>query len=661
MSDAELDSHKHELYRLEQEFPELITPDSPTQRVGGKALAKFEKVTHATPMLSMEDVFTPDEFGEWHARVAKLLGRERFGMFCMVKVDGLATSLVYEDGLLAKAATRGDGRVGEDITANVRTVDAVPLRLRSPAPEQVETFLKKHRGSIDERAVRRALEGAAGRIEVRGEVFMTEKGFAALNEEQRKKGEEPFANPRNAAAGGVRQLDPKITAGRRLSYFAWKLVTDLGQTLHSQEWELLALLGFKVNGESSRAETVADVRAFWERMQERRPKLGYWIDGTVVRVDDNAAFERLGTVGKTPRGLIAWKFPAEEVTTVVEGVHWYVGRSGALTPVAELRPTWLGGTTVRRASLHNADEVDRLGVKIGDTVVLYKAGDIIPKVKKVVPELRPRGAKRIVPPRKCPACGAPVVRKKDEVAIACENRKCPAKQVEFMANLVSKRAFDVDGLGYKVVEQLMEIGLVAAPGDLFRLKKEDLVDVERFGEKSAENLIAAIAKARRVGLARFIIALGIAHVGEETAADLAERFGTIEKLRRASKDALVAVPGIGEVVAESVAAWFADGANQRMIDDLLDAGVKVEKAVKPASRPWNGLSFVFTGELESMSRDEAKEKARNRGADVPESVSKKTTYVVAGPGAGSKLEKARKLGVKVLNEAEFLAMLGGKS
>jgi DNA ligase (NAD+) len=413
-----------------------------------------------------------------------------------------------------------------------------------------------------------------------------------------------------------------------------------------------------VNREAARADGVGEVRSYWKRMQERRAKLGYWIDGTVVRVDDNAAFERLGVVGKTPRGLVAWKFPAEEATTVVEDVRWYVGRTGALTPVANLRPTWLGGTTVQHASLHNADEIERLGLRVGDTVILYKAGDIIPKVKKVLTELRPAGAKDVRVPKKCPVCGAAVERREGEVAIVCENAKCPAKQVEFLANFVSKRAFDVGGLGYKVVEQLMGHGLVARPGDLFRIKASDLIDLERFGETSAANLVAAIDKARRVTLARFIIAMGIMHVGDETAADLADRFGTLEKFRRAAKDDLESVSGIGEVVAGSVAAWLADKEHQRMIDDLLDAGVKVERARKPADQPWKGLSFVFTGELESMSRDEAKDKARSLGADVPGSVSKKTSYVVAGPGAGSKLENARKLGVKVLNEAEFLAMLG---
>lgn len=661
ISDAALDSLKHELYRLEQEFPELVTQDSPTQRVGGKALAKFAKVRHTTPMLSMEDVFAPDEFDEWYARIAKLLAKDRFDVFCMVKVDGLAMSLVYEDGVLAAAATRGDGRVGEDITENVRTIDAVPLALHEPSAKQIDAFINACGGSTDAKRLRAALEKRAGRVEVRGEVYMTEKAFAALNEEQRKKGEEPFANPRNAAAGSVRQLDPKVTAGRKLSFFAWELVTDLGQSRHSREWELLGLLGFRANKESVRARSAEEVHAYWKRMLERRPRLGYWIDGTVVRADDNASFERLGVVGKAPRGMVAWKFPAEEVTTVVEDVQWYVGRTGALTPVAKLRPTWLGGTTVQHASLHNADEIARLGLKIGDTVILYKAGDIIPKVKKVLAELRPRGAKEIRTPKACPACGGPVARREGEVAVVCENRKCPAKQVEFMANFVSKRAFDVEGLGYKVVEQLMDSGLVSRPGDVFRLRMDDLVDLERFGEKSAENLVAAIAKARNVPLARFIIAMGITHVGDETAVDLADRFGTLEKFRRAAKEDLESVTGIGEVVAGSVAEWLRDPQHQRMIDDLIDAGVKVERSRKPASQPWKGLTFVFTGELEAMSRDEAKDKARGFGADVSESVSKKTSYVVAGPGAGSKLDKAKKLGVRVLNEARFLAMLDGKS
>lgn len=668
MSDAELDSHKHELQRIEELFPDLITPDSPTQRVGGEALAKFPKVTHARPMLSIEDVFAPEEFDAWHERIGKLLGKTRFGLFGMVKVDGLAISLSYESGALRTAATRGDGRVGEEVTGNVRTIDSIPLALRLPEQEEIDEFLARHRGSVDVKRIRTAFsmisggktEGTttdAARIEVRGEVYMTEKTLEKLNKEQTKKGEEPFANPRNAAAGAIRQLDPKIAASRGLSFFAWDLVTDIGQTTHEQEWELLALLGFSVNRESRPLKSIQETHEFWKGLQERRPKLGYWIDGSVIRVDDNADFERLGVVGKTPRGLIAWKFPAEEVTTVVEGVRWQVGRTGALTPVGELRPIWLGGTTVKHASLHNADEIARLDVRLGDTVVLYKAGDIIPKIKKVVKELRPRGAKPPLVPRKCPACDEPVEKRAGEVALVCRNRSCPAKQVEFMANFVSKRAFDVEGLGYKVVEQLMEHGLIARPGDIFRLAPDDLVDLEHFGEVSADNLIAAIAKSRRVSLPRFIIAMGITHVGDETAVDLAERFGTLARFRAADRAALESIDGVGAVVAAAVQDWLKDERHQKMIDELLEAGVEVARTERPKAQPWSGRSYVFTGELEALTRDEAKALARQLGADVPESVSRKTGYVVAGPGAGSKLDQARKLGVKVLNEAEFLAML----
>jgi DNA ligase (NAD+) len=659
MSDAALDSLKHELYRLEQEFPDLITPDSPTQRVGGKALEKFEKVRHDIPMLSMEDVFAPEEFDEWHARIAKLTERERFDMFCMVKVDGLAMSLIYEDGILKTAATRGDGRIGEDVTANVRTVESVPLALNVPTEKEIDAFVAAHRGRLDAKAVHNALLTHAGRIEVRGEIYMTEKAFKALNVSQKEKGEEGFANPRNLAAGAIRQLDPKISASRKLSFFAWDLVSGLGQTTHDQEWELLGLLGFAANRESAIAHGIGDVHAFWKRTQEKRAKLGYWIDGSVIRVNDNATFDRLGVVGKTPRAMIAWKFPAEEVTTVVEDVVWHVGRTGALTPVATLTPAWVGGTTVRHSTLHNADEIARLGLKIGDTVVLYKAGDVIPKVKSVLLELRPKDAKAVRLPRTCPACGRPVGKREGEVAITCDNAACPAKQVEFMANFVSKRAFDIDGLGYKVVEQLMDGGLVSRPGDVFRIQAEDLVDLERFGEKSAENLVASIRAARKIPLARFIIGMSITHVGDETAVDLANRFGTLERFRHATRDDLVGMAGIGETVADAVTAWLADRTHQQMVDDILDAGVHVARAVKPASQPWQGLSFVFTGELEAMSRDEAKDKARSLGAEVPESVSKKTSYVVAGPGAGSKLAQAKKLGVRILNEAQFLDMLRG--
>jgi DNA ligase (NAD+) len=657
ISEAALDSLKHELFTLEREFPDLVTPDSPTQRVGGKALGKFEKVHHAAPMLSMEDVFTPDEFDEWYARIGKLLDRDRFDVFCMVKVDGLATSLVYRRGFLAVGATRGDGQVGENITENIKTIEAVPLALRTPTEGEIDDFLARHRGALDAKAVRAALE-SPGDLEVRGEVFMTVEAFDRLNREQRKKGEEPFANPRNAAAGSVRQLDPKITAGRRLSYFAWELAARLGQTTHSQEWEILGMLGFKVSKESALAKGTAEVRAFWHKMQDRRPKLGYWIDGTVVRVDDHRAYEGLGVVGKAPRGIIAWKFPAEEATTVVEDVLWYVGRTGALTPVAKLRPTWIGGTTVQHASLHNADEIERLGVRIGDTVILYKAGDIIPKIKEVLAELRPKDAKAIEAPKRCPACGKPTSRRVGEVAVLCENARCPAKQVEFMAHVA--KAFEIDGLGFKIVEQLLASGLVKRPGDLFRLRKEDVAALERFADKSAENLVKAIASAKSVPLPRFIIAMGIPHVGFETAVDIAGRFGTLAKVRHATKEQLMDVPGIGEVVADALVGWLAERDNQRIIDDLVEAGVRVEAFRRPKEQPLAGMTFVFTGELVSMSRDEAKAAARERGADVSESVSKKTTCVVAGPGAGSKLEKAKKLGVRILNEAEFAAILSGK-
>lgn len=659
ISDAELDSYKHELFRLEQEFPDIVTPDSPTQRVGGAPLAKFTKVRHAQRMLSMEDVFSPDEFDVWYARLAKLLERDKFDLFGMVKVDGLAVSLVYERGALVVAATRGDGQIGEDVTMNVRTIESVPLTLRQPSGAEIDGLLKDCEVSTDSKRLRAALldPSAVERIEIRGEIFMTEKTLLELNKEQARKGGEPFANPRNAAAGAIRQLDPKIAASRKLSFFAWDLVTNLGQTAHHEEWELLKLFGFVVNAESRIIRSSADAHAFWTALQARRPKLGYWIDGTVLRVDDNAAFAGLGVVGKTPRGIIAWKFPAEEVTTVVEGVRWQVGRTGALTPVAELVPVWLGGTTVKHASLHNADEIARLDLRIGDTVVLFKAGDIIPKVKRAVPELRPKGAKAPAVPRKCPACDEPVAKRDGEVALTCRNRSCPAKQVEFMSNLVSKRAFDIDGLGYKLVEQLMELGLVARPGDIFRLEVVDLVDLEGFGAKSAENLVTAIKHARRVSLARFIIALGITHVGDETAIDLAERFRTLARFRAAGAADLEDVPGIGGVVAKSITEWLSDKRHQQMIDDLLEAGVDVLRTEKPKEQPWQGLSFVFTGEMTSLTRDEAKAKARALGADVPESVSAKTSFVVAGPGAGSKLDKAKKLGVKVLNEAEFLAML----
>lgn len=631
ISEAALDSLKHELYQLEQEHPDLITPDSPTQRVGGKPLAKFKKIKHARRMLSMEDVFSFDEFEAWYERVRKLSGQSKLDLFCMPKLDGLAISLIYQNGLLKTAATRGDGTIGEDITQNVRTIDSVPLKLweskNFPIPETVE---------------------------VRGEVYFPEDAFEKLNKEQLRQDKPAFANPRNAAAGSVRQLDPKITAGRGLAFMAWDLEGDFGQTSESQEWEIMGKLGFRAVENSVLCQSPDEVKKHWEALQKKREKLGYWIDGMVVRVDDNQVFDKLGVVGKTPRGLVAWKFPAEEATTVVRNIEWFVGRTGALTPVAVVNPTFIAGTTVKHASLHNFDEIKRLDVRVGDTVILYKAGDIIPKVKEVLKNMRPASAAAVHQPRQCPVCGSDVVKKEGEVAIYCKNPRCFAQDKE--AVLHAAKSFEIDGLGPATVAAMIEKKIVQRAPDLFGVTAEELLGLEGFAAVSAHKLVDQIQSKKSIPLANFIVALGIRNVGLETAHDLARYFGSFDKLQAASVDELSAIEGVGAVVAEAIVEFFAKPHNQEMIEDYFKQGIEINNPGKQ-SQKLAGKSFVLTGTLESLTRDDAKDKIRARGGDVSSSVSKNTDYVVAGDKPGSKYDKAQKLGVKILSEKEFLSII----
>lgn len=634
ISDAALDSLKHELFKLEQQFPDLMTADSPTQRVGGQPLPEFKKIKHATPMLSIEDVFTFEELSDWLERNQKLFPRGHYDFYAEIKMDGLAVSLVYEDGVLKTGSTRGDGVIGEDVTQNLKTVEAIPLCLRQPTDKKIK-----------------------GRLEIRGECFMTKKVFEALNRQQEKLDEDKFANPRNVAAGSIRQLDSKITASRHLDFFAYALMTDLGQTTHEQAHELMKMLGFKVNPLNHYCRDLKEVEKFHEEIYKKRPSLPYWTDGVVAMINQNEVFDKLGVVGKTPRGLIAYKFPAEQATTRVREVRWQVGRTGVLTPVAVMEPALVGGTTVQHATLHNLDEIERLGLKIGDTVILEKAGDVIPKVVKILTKLRTGHEKTLHPPTHCPACNEKVIRPAGEVAILCPNRKCPAKHHENIVHFVSKKAYNIEGLGEKIVKQLMDEGLIATPADIFKLTKSDLVDLERFGEKSAENLISAVAQSRKIDLARFIYALGIKHVGEETALDLAKTFGTLKKIREASLDDFNFVPNIGEVVARSLHEYLSNKHNQKLIDDLLKAGVEAGEIKLARHQPFKGLIFVLTGGLDSMSRDDAKQKIRDLGGDISSSVSKNTDYVIAGSDPGEKYDKAKQLGIKIINEKEFLSLL----
>ncbi|MDD5040079.1 MAG: NAD-dependent DNA ligase LigA [Patescibacteria group bacterium] len=641
ISDAALDSLKHELEGLERQYPEFITLDSPTQRVGGEPLDAFTKVSHSARMLSLVDAFSYEELQDWQIRNEKFVPPGTpFDYYAELKMDGLAVTLIYHAGIFWKGATRGDGVTGEDITQNLKTIEAIPLKLE----------FKKLPAEAHSRAEKE--------IEVRGEVFMTKKVFERLNSEQAKKKLQTFANPRNAAAGSVRQLDPKITASRQLSFMAYDLITDLGQTTHKEAHELLKQLGFRAGEQNKFCTSIEQVEAYHEMIGGIRGKLPYWTDGIVVNVNDVRLFKQLGVIGKAPRGALAYKYPAEQATTIVEDIQVQVGRTGALTPVAHLKPVKVAGSTVSRATLHNVDEIERLGVRIGDTVIVQKAGDVIPDIVQVLPKLRTGKEKKFVMPRKCPVCGSPVVRREGEVAFCCSNKQCYAQQHEGLRHFVSKAAFNIDGLGPKILEQLFRADLVKNPADLFSLRELDLTPLERFAEKSAENLITAIQASRHVTFARFIYALGIRHVGEETAIDLAERFGTIDKLMAAPPGELNAIRDIGDVVARSIHEYFSSKQNRELVRKLLQGGVVVTAERRPVRvTPLAGKKIVVTGTLASMSRDEAKARIREAGADWVSSVSKNTDYVVVGADPGSKAEKARKLGVKMLSEAEFVTMV----
>ena len=653
ISEEALDSLKHELKKLEDEFPDLITPDSPTQRVAGKPLKEFKKVKHQTRMLSLEDVFSDEEFSEWAARIEKIIkNSSKNGFYAEPKFDGLALSIVYENGVLDYAATRGDGEIGEDVTQNVKTIESVPLNL-------------EYRGSADGK-LKETLSRFVnkGKIEVRGEVIITKKNFEAINRAQKKKEEKIYANSRNLAAGSIRQLDSKITASRKLDFFAYDLIVGASNALklHSEEHEVLRALGFKTGGKLEKlCGSPEEVFRHYKHIAQIREKLDYNIDGLVISVDSNNLFKKLGVVGKAPRGAVAFKFSPKEATTKVEDIIVQVGRTGALTPVAVLKPVEIGGVTVSRATLHNEDEIKRLGVKIGDSVIVGRAGDVIPDIRKTLKELRTGREKEFHMPRHCPVCKKQVEKLQEEgVGLYCMNKNCLAKHREGMYHFVSRKAFNIDGLGPKILDAFLDNGLIQDSADIFELKEGDIAPLERFGEKSAENIVEAIKNSRRLTLARFVYALGILHVGEETAIDLANHFGSLQKLERANLKDLERIPNVGGVVAKSVNDWFREESNKNFLKKLL----KHVEIANPKRKAAGGLqgklaskTFVFTGELESMSRDEAKAKVRALGGDPSETVSKNTDYVVAGSSPGSKYDKAQKLGIKILDEQEFLKMI----
>lgn len=628
-----LDTLKRELADLEEKYPELITLDSPTQRVAGEPLPEFKKVVHKIPQWSFNDAFNEEDIRAFDDRVRRFLKQERatFSYTCELKIDGLKVILEYEKGQLKTAATRGDGRVGEDVTHNVRTIESIPLSLKRP---------------ID--------------LIVEGEVWLPEQELERINKEREKRGELPFANPRNAAAGTLRQLDPRIASERKLDVFIYDLGSTSEKMPDTQYKELVYLkdLGFKVNSHYKEVKNIEGVIEFWKYWQGRNKKQGYWIDGVVVKVNEKEYQNTLGYTGKAPRFAIAFKFPAEQVTTVLEDIVFQVGRTGVVTPVAHLRPVSVAGTTVSRATLHNEDEIRRLDVRIGDTVVLQKSGDVIPDIVSVVEEMRTRKEKPFIWPTKIPECGGDgsIERIPGQAAWRCVAKDSYAQIRRKFYYFVSKKCINIDGLGPKVIDVLLDEGLIVHFDDIFTLEKGDLMSLPRMGEKSVDNLLDAIDAARTTTLSRFIASLSIPQVGEETAEDIAEHFGSVKKIMDATEMELESIDGVGQVVAREIVDWFRDKDNQKLVERLL-SHLKIEKVSVKKAGKFSGKSFVLTGTLETMSRDEAGAKIKARGGEINSSVSKNTSYVVAGNNPGSKYDKAQDLGVRIIDEKGFLKLL----
>lgn len=633
--DAEYDRLLRELQEIENAHPELITPDSPTQRVGGEPLSGFAKVVHDTPMLSLANAFNEADLRDFDRRVRETAG-DPYEYVCELKIDGLAISLKYENGLFVQGSTRGDGTIGEDITANLRTVRSIPLRLNEPVT-----------------------------IEARGECFMPKKSFEALNRIKEENGEEPFANPRNAAAGSLRQLDPKIAASRNLDTFMYAIgdTTGLNIATHSEGLAYLEKLGLKVNKETRICRDIGEVLEFIAEWTEKRPALPYEIDGIVIKVNDYAQQAALGTTVKSPRWAIAYKFPAEEVVTKLTGIEVKVGRTGVVTPTAILDPVRVAGTTVQRATLHNEDLIREKDIRIGDYVIVKKAGDIIPEVVRPIPERRTGEERAFSMPSHCPDCGSELVRLEDEVALRCINPNCPAQIREGLIHFVSRNAMNIEGLGEKVISQLFAHELIHNVADIYRLKKEELLQLERMGEKSVSNLLAAIEASKKNSLEKLLFGLGIRHVGAKAAKILAEHFETMERLSEATREELEAIPDIGEKMADSIVAYFENEEALGLVRELALLGVNmVYKGPKRAEKrnadsPFAGKTVVLTGKLVNLTRNEAKEKLEALGANVTGSVSKNTDLVIAGEDAGTKLAKAEQLGIEVWDEAAFLERL----
>ncbi|HAT03267.1 MAG TPA: hypothetical protein DCS29_00610 [Candidatus Magasanikbacteria bacterium] len=658
VTDAMYEGLMDELRKIEREHPELITSDSPTQRVAGKPLDKFEKVVHQVPQWSFDDAFSEEDVVDWVERNMKVLEKQLgkrpsdLDYVCELKIDGLHMVLTYENGILKNAATRGDGKVGENVTQNIKTIQSVPLRLSEPVSMIAE-----------------------------GEVWLSAKMLETINKQRIKNNEPEFANPRNAAAGTIRQLDSKIVAERKLSLTAYDISHIIYHLSHNkreidnQEKELISLkeLGFLTDTHWKVCKNIAGILAIHKEWEKKKHTQPFWIDGIVIKVNQKKYQDALGFTGKSPRWAIAFKFPAEQGTTKIVDVYWQVGRTGVLTPVAHMEPVALAGTTVTHATLHNFDEIQRLGIKVGDTVVVEKAGDIIPKVVRVLDKMRTGKEKKIKEPEMCPICGGKVTSYKllasakamaskqdtnDGVALICTNKNCFAQQLERIIHFVSKKSFDIDGLGQRIVEQLMNEGLIKNPADIFTLTRGDLEPLERFAEKSADNLITAIEKAKHVTLSRFIFGLGIRHVGEETAIRLAEKFESIQKIMNVSTEDLLNVDDVGPRVAESIVEYFQDKENINLVNDLLNNGIKIKhERIKIGDSRLKNKTFVLTGTLQTMSREEAEAKIRELGGHPGGSVSKKTDYLVVGENPGSKYGKAQELGVQVIDEDGFVNLM----
>ena len=637
VSDAEYDDLMQELRALEERHPQLITPDSPTQRVGERPVEAFGIVEHSVPLLSLGNAFNEEELLAWHRRATNLAETEGFDMVCEPKIDGLAVALEYREGQFAVGSTRGDGQRGENITQNLRTIHSIPLRIKGKA------------GKLP------------ARFEVRGEVFMTKAGFERMNEERAERGEPLFANPRNSAAGAVRQLDPRISAERPLDISIYALGWAEGGQAPTSHWKTLqwlSELGFKVNPDIARYKRIDDVWGHCRQWVEKREALDYEIDGIVVKIDDLRLHESLGVVGREPRWAVAFKFPPTQRTTKLLDIRVNVGRTGSMNPYAVLEPVNIGGVTVKMATLHNEEDIKRKGIRIGDTVIVQRAGEVIPQVVGPVVSKRTGKERRFSPPRTCPACKTKVVRPEGEVMRYCPNPACPAQAFRLLTHFVSRGAMDIDGVGEQLSQSLLEAGLVQNPAELYFLKMADLLKLERMAEKSAQNVLDAIETSRGRPLSRVLFALGIRHVGSETAALLAQHFGSMEALEQAGAEEMEAVPTIGPVVARSVHDYFRDKTNRRLIKKLRKGGVRMESEAPPSREgPLSGQSFVITGSLAAFSRDEAEARIISLGGETSSSVTKSTTQLVAGEKPGSKLEKARRYETEILSDDEFMALL----